>query len=696
MSATDRETLRAAAKDHERARTLAAASIDGGLSPASASWLATHLRGCEACTLIAADYRALHDELRGLARPEPPRDLWARTSAGLDGVDRSRAARSAAWRLFLARNRYILGSAVAGVAVVALVAVSMFPRGPVASPGRGSTPPGQIAAASPSVGNVAQAPLAVVDGTSYWVAPSNGVYQIRGGSTECSGAADSCAVTSGASTLLGSIASKSAVSVVIAPNVGQAAIWTSSKVVILPLTDSAPQTVSIDLLTPRPSHSAATVAATAISTPEMSPSVEPAASAAATSEPTGEATTAPTVATTPAPDHSQAVVPTRTAAPLDNSGQPTAILDGYRVVGRAPEFSTDGLWVAFSARPAAQSSGSDVFVWRVGWDRAVAVTAGHADLFAGWLGPRILISEFATTQQVLGGAPEQTFPASSDASASPVPPASASSTMTAVSWVYDPVTGNASRIDRQPMLLPVVDPTGRYVVYWSGSVRFDQATGLWVPGQGDLYFDLWSDIKLVPAHMADGATPTPAPLRTAAPTEPVQASPTPDDSAAAAVPDQIQLQGRIGLAAQSLAPLEQNAAGLPQILPVTSTPGAVRTWAVRWDATGRYVAIWVANPGTSDMGVVTLLDVIPSTQLLNTSAVLLSKPARPNIQFDAQRFVYTAPAQGSAPGTTYFFELPALPPTPPATAEPTQAASSSPDQRVAGTPTPGPTDSPSS
>ena len=76
MSVRDRAAMRAAERAHERALALASDAIDMELASADASWLAEHLRGCAACRSIAAEYRVLHDELRGLVTPEPPRDLW--------------------------------------------------------------------------------------------------------------------------------------------------------------------------------------------------------------------------------------------------------------------------------------------------------------------------------------------------------------------------------------------------------------------------------------------------------------------------------------------------------------------------------------------------------------------------------------------------------------------------------------------
>jgi hypothetical protein len=457
---------------------------------------------------------------------------------------------------------------------------------------------------------------------------------------------------------VGSIASKSAVSVVISPNATQAAVWNADKIVILPLTQSAPTTVAIDLLTPRPTAlPAATPTATPFATADLTTppaSVEPAATAGAT---------------TLAPESAAPATPAPSAATPGTDAQPTAILDGYKIVGRAPEFSADGLWVAFSARSANLSSGSDVFVWRVGWERAQVVTASHADLFAGWLGPRVLISEFAASDS--GAAtPESSAPPAdaTDAPATLASVAGSATAVTAISYLYDPRTAGVRRIDR-PMLMPVVDPTGRYVVYWSGTVELDPSTGVYGPGQGDFNFDAWSNLHLVAAQLGAGGdqTPTPEPTAAASDTPPAVAQPS-DSASPVAVSDQA-VSGQVAPSLGGLAsPQPGSSTGLPQRVPVASAPGAVTSWSVRWNSTGQYVAIWVAKAGATDVGQVTLLNVIPGTTLLNVDGVLLSASARSNIQFDDSQFVYTSPAP-NGDGKTYLFALPAVPPAPSATPE---------------------------
>src|ERR1035437_4170518 len=74
---------------HERARMLAAESVDVELEPQDTDWLDGHLSVCADCRAVSDEYREIHAELRSLDMPEPPRDLWARTAAALDEVDSS-------------------------------------------------------------------------------------------------------------------------------------------------------------------------------------------------------------------------------------------------------------------------------------------------------------------------------------------------------------------------------------------------------------------------------------------------------------------------------------------------------------------------------------------------------------------------------------------------------------------------------
>ena len=634
---------------HETARRLASESLDRRLSAGEAAWLADHLRRCPACRTVADEYRAIHDELRALPTPEPPRDLWARTSAGLDQVDRDRSRRSGRrasgglrlGRLGLATS---LLSVVAVAVVIAATGFSALSQGKPAAISPSVSGTGQIAAATtPAV--TPQDAVAVMGGTTYWLAPSDGVYEIKGGSSGCNGSATSCTVTSGHSSVLGSVESKTAVSVVISPGASQAAVWNADKVVVMPLSSQQPATVSIDLLTPAPAAPTAT---------------QPAASAAATPAQTPAASTvspASSPAESPAPESGAPETP----APSPVAGaEPTDILDGYRVVGRSPQWSPDGKWLAFSAREVGGNAGSDVFVWRMGWSKARAVSSTHVDLFAGWLGPRILISDFTTT---------------------PVPGASPASggNVTARSYIYDPLTDSVHRISRS-MLLPVVDPTGRYVVYWAGAVVFDPASGLWVAQRGDLYFDRWDSVLAYDTPDAEPGSVV-AFVQSVATTQSGKPSPSGDVSPSPS-PSPTADVSATPEASSSASPVESPTATPEPTPPTASLPqrlqvgklGSVSSWVVRWDATGRSVAIWVGNGNSANSGDVKLLRVIAGSDLLDIADPLLSVVARPNISFDGQQFVYTVPGDGGN-DKTYLLKLPASSavetPTPSPAATPT-------------------------
>jgi hypothetical protein len=699
-------TSREEALAHEQARLLAAEAVDAELAPEEAEWLEAHLAACDACLAVADQYAAIHAELSGLVMPEPPRDLWVRTQAALDAVE-SGARRSSA-RQSSAGSRSLAGSSIAVAAVVLLAGAALLSQTPIAQRSSGGTSPAPIAYGSPTAApeNGAQAPLAVVNGTTYWISGSDGVYQIMGDTSTCDPADTTCTVNGGQGQTLGTIASDSEVSAALAPDASVAAVWTDDKIAILPLDDST-GTVPLDLLTPQPT-SAATATPTA--PPTLVPTPVPTAAPVATATPVATETIAPTepvaspsseivpsasassamatlsaapasVEITPVPATPTPVpatptpppatpAPTATATPQSNGGA-LAILSGYEVVGRDPEFSADGRTVAFSARPSDHSAGPDVFVWQSGDLQAHPITSAHSDYFSGWFGSGVLVSEISAGTSAIGAA-------------SPAPGAVAS-----VSYLFDPDTDLGLRITR-PMFMPVVDPTGRFVVYWSGSVDFDPTTGLWQPGAGDLYFDKWSDLELVdPNAVTAPASPTPAgsSMPEASPSASAEvvmsASPTaasPADTLGPVAPD-LATPSPVAGESTLISTPEPSASPtppaspeptttpplLPQLLPVAQNPRAVQTWQVRWDKTGLHVAIWVANKDSSKVGQLSLFSVDRTAERVDIGEPLLAaQQVMSNIQFDSAHLVYTLATDGK----TYMQAIPALQPSTVATATP--------------------------
>jgi hypothetical protein len=648
MSRDPRSSSAAGDQIHDRARSLAAEAVDGPLRPVDASWLRDHLAGCADCSGVADEYQALHQELRSLQAPEPPRDLWARTSAALDAVEGRRGARRQTNSAFrLSANRPLIGTSIAVGLVVLVAAASLLAQGPIATIVPGSAPTGAVALATRSTvtaSQAPQAPLAVVNGTSYWIASDQGVYQIKGSSADCAAVNGGCTVGGDTGQTLGSIQSGTAVSAVLAPDASQAAVWTADKIAIVPLA-TTPQTVSMDLLTPRPTV-AATATPTATGTAIASATATPTATATpapatSTSSPAAGATAAAsplaTIAIVPSVIASPAVTPAPTASPADGTSvtKPTAILDGYEIVGRDPEFSPDGSLVAFSARPVDHSTGPDLFVWRSGQEQAHSVTTGHSDLFAGWFGQKILVGEIAAGTQT-GGA----------------------DTVSTRSFVFDPASGDWQTIDR-PMLVAGVDPTGKFLVYWSGSVEFDTVTGLWQPGKGDLYVERWAELKLMPVSIAPVASASP--LSPVQPSAPPSASPFASASAPittasqAAQPDANGSPSPIPSVAASASP-EPEQPITAQVLKVASGSASVRRWTVRWDAAGQNVAVWVADPGSVKVGGLTVFSIDRTTGLPNPT--LAADEVMPNIGFYDSNLVYTSAMDGK----TYMKPIPVVPP----------------------------------
>ena len=651
---------------HRRARELAAAAVDGPLAANDSAWLASHLSDCPGCQATADDYEGLHAELRGLQRPEPPRDLWARTSAALDAVD-ARAGRMAGAHAAVRRtpNRTLLASALAVAVVVVLAGASLLAQPPIA--GRpGSSSPGAVAAGAPThavASQAPQAPLVVVNGTGYWIASSGGVYEIRDSSADCAAPSDSCTVSGWPGRTLGSITSDSQVLAVVAPDARQAVVWTGDKIAIVPLA-TTPQTVSLDLLTPGPTiaPSPAPLASVAAGTPSALPSPPPTATlppeqmatASLEASPASRATNPPSPIASPAVTAAAATASATAPAATAATTSAVAILDGYEVVGPSPEFSADGDLVAFSARPVDHGTGPDVFVWRTGDARARAVTVRHADLFAGWFGRTVMVNEISAAA---GGA----------------------GTIATTAYFYDPSAGRALEVDR-PMLLAGVDPTGTWMIYWSGSVEFDVSSGLWQPGSGDLYFDRMANLEMEPARLDQAPAPTAPPSAASGAVQGPSQTPVSSlgptfsaESSAGSSPGE-------SAAVQSAPPVQvaspsATASSAPQLLAVGSARNSVGRWSVKWDASGSNVAVWVADRGSGNTGSLSLFALDRRTGALSPG--LVAGPVLATFCFDDGKLVYTSALDGTTYMKTVPVALPAPSPSPTASAPATLPAGSS-------------------
>ncbi len=513
---------------HERARLRAAERLDGPLEPTEAAWLQEHLVGCDACRSVAGDYDADRLALRDLREttPQPPRDLWARTSAA---IERDAAAHGHSQRgTASGRTRTLpaLG-ALSGLAVIAVViAVSVISGGflgqpPITALGR---PPGTqptldfgatLSAPRPT-------PIAVGAGNVDWFGSDgqgNLAYSTTGVHEVCvQDQRPDCAP-------------------VFDPNARRVSIDARPKWIfrspvanqaVVVGTDAAGDhvvfVIALPTADPTPGISAP---------PAPQPSGTPAPTASASGSPSGPATTEPTSPTPTSPG------PTVSPEPTVTTG--VAIVSGVRIVGQSAAYSPDGAWFAFTARPSDDSAGPDIYVWRVGDMFARPLTTDHASVFASWVGERMLGSR-------------------------PVSSVDATAEVQPTSFFIDPESGMETPLVGAGWR-PVADPTGQWAVAWEGTVRRDADGLTTVPATGALILRRFQP------------TSGPAPTDSA-----------PTDSAPTDV-------------------VEGVAEGVAE--------GEFREYDVRWDQSGSWLAVWLADMSDPAIGRLSLLHLDPATGRLD-------------------------------------------------------------------------------
>lgn len=437
---------------HAHARMRLAERLDGPLGLAESTWLDEHLLGCPACTAIASAYEDDRLALRSLRdqRPEPPRDLWARTAAAIEG-ESSVSAGSASRRGRLASLPI---GALSGLTVVAVVvgvsllsgSISIYPDTENGVTGEGGEGP-SLASATPETAAVDPTPFAVGG-----VGPVGWIDQGPDGGRHTATVDEVCPVK-GAAGCPTVEASRDHV----------AAFTRATRTIVG--SPTRPQAIAI--AKSETTGDEVVVVALPERTDEPSPSVAPPAETPApeTPSPSTAASIAPSASETPAGTEPQVHV----SASPSLSPEPTvaarvAIASGIDVVGESAAYSPDGTWFAFTARPADGSAGPDVHVWRVGDEEAVKVTDDGASYFASWSDNQIVVSR-----------PSE--PGSDDAR-----PASV---------LIDPAT--RAETDAGDLWRPVVDPTGRFAIAWDGSIERADADGTWVPARGSLELRRWSD-----------------------------------------------------------------------------------------------------------------------------------------------------------------------------------------------------------
>ena len=439
---------------HAHARTRLAERLDGPLGLAESAWLDEHLAGCPSCAAIATAFEDDRLALRALRdqTPEPPRDLWARTAAAIEAEAHGRGQGEAG-----TVGRRLPVGALSGLVVVVLVVGVSLISGTILfydEPGNGvkgedgiELPPGTSVAAGPT--GVEPTPFAVDAGAVGWIdqGPNAGVHTafvnkvcpVKGAAGCPTLETDSATSWHSRPRRRRSSARRRAARRSPSPRARPTETRSSWSRCPIPPKRRPRHSSRRPRRRSRPSrphrrsrHPSSRRSARQPASTIPDPSVEPSASPVLSPE--------PTVASN------------------------VAIASGIEVVGESAAFSPDGSWFAFTARPADGTGGADVYVWRVGDERAEKVTDDGVSYFASW-----------SENEMIASRPSE--PGSRDAS-----PTSVS---------IDPAT--RAETDAGDLWRPVVDPTGRFAIAWDGSVVRASEDPTWSPARGSLELRRWTD-----------------------------------------------------------------------------------------------------------------------------------------------------------------------------------------------------------
>lgn len=610
---------------HERARVRAAERLVAPLRSDEGAWLEGHLAGCSPCRAIAAAYLADQLAIRLLReeKPDPPRDLWARTAAG---IERESAARRTSDRPIRRRPATSLPAigALSGISVVALVVVATAISGnwfggvgPVAV-----GPTATLALASPDARPQPTALVVVADKVHWLGGGDNGVFAYsvadvravcqRDRQPDCAPFTDDNAkrvtLTAIPRFVYQSPIDDQAVVVGTDANGADAVL-----VVSLPAPDPAPDP------TPDPDSEASTGPA---DSPVPPPGSTEPPGAATSPDLTIAPTDAPIVTVLPIATDSPIVDPSDIASaslaasvgpasPEASSPEPSptavAILTNVVIVGRAAAYSPDGAWFAFSARPSDGSVGPDIYVWHVGDLLARALTTDHASVFASWVGGTVLGSRLspepiapAESAEPIGepGASPPVEPTpevspSIDGAASPVasssPGPSAITERVPQTFLLDPWTGVETPLIEMEWQ-PAVDPSGLVVVAWQGTVGIGVDGLVTGPATGNLV-----------VHPFRGLLPGGVPSASPAVSPEISPDGSPSSSASP------EPSGFLSPDPSS----EVSASSSPQVAPdfpvQIVAAGPIVDFDARWDDTGSWLAIWIADPIDPGLGRLSLL-----------------------------------------------------------------------------------------
>ncbi len=548
---------------HAAFHVLLARRVDGALSGPDETALEAHLAGCPACRGVAKAYLAQREMLQGLPALDPPRDLWARTATALDHeVARARRRPAmAAW-----------GSLASLVVVLALVASQA----------------GLLQLSAPEEA-AAATPIPVTPQPIAFITRQGGELTIFEAQVNevCPPPRYDCTARAADTRAL------LRVNTSLEPS--DLALGTDGRLVI---TGRDAEGHAIYSVLELPPSEASEAPQTPTAPARQSPTAPASGRSGATPSAPGSAS--PSGGVSPPPSASPSTVikppPSPSGAPTTAPAEAKPILTDVIAAGAPAAWSPDGTTLAFSAMPADGSRGPDIYTWHPGQPVARVLTRDHRSWFASWVGKRVLLSR--TPAVAARGKAPSASPSASDSSAAG---------LVAQTVLLDPASGASRPVALERAWLPSVDPTGRFAIFFQGSLVRD-GTSVRPGASGRLLMADWRALDPFAPKPASGAPSGSPSARTATPSAGAPTTAATLSSGRAAPRGGDEEEGAT-LPSASSTPAEASDDGPFAPFTLATPSGYIADWLVRWSADGSAYGLWVASAPDSEAG--TLLVAAP-------------------------------------------------------------------------------------
>jgi hypothetical protein len=314
-------------------------------------------------------------------------------------------------------------------------------------------------------------------------------------------------------------------------------------------------------------------------------------------------------------------------------------------------YSPDGAWFAFTARKLDLPLGSDIYLWHAGDAQARAVTDDRRSVFASWVG-----NQLAGSSALIpfgGAAPPPDAPPTPTPSGNP-------HEFSAASFLVDPATLEKTLIPTNAWR-PAVDPTGKSVVYWEGTVTPDPASGGWRTATGRLVIRSWPAVSTAASGGASPSAPTASPSVEPSPSASASASASPSLEPGAKTtfkPSASPASSPTDAASSSpTTSPSATATPVPTATPASGLPASVANagdadWAAAWDETGTHLAVWIGDKADATFGHLNLLTIGANGLPTASGGVLTDQPALPGFSLADGHLAWATPVGTDGNGST--------------------------------------------